>query len=66
MQNGFGFINFEFAKRTLSGIEVVYMLKKDQMVKPGISMISSFCELGDNFKIAKILIFYSGKCDRIK
>jgi putative transposase len=45
IQNGLGFKSFESAKRTLAGIEVVHMLRKNQMVKPGISMFKSFCKL---------------------
>ncbi|WP_123875930.1 DDE-type integrase/transposase/recombinase [Flavobacterium araucananum] len=45
IQNGLGFKSFESAKRTLSGIEVVHMLRKNQMVKTGISMFKSFCKL---------------------
>lgn len=45
IQNGLGFKSFESAKRTLSGIEVVHMLRKNQMVKPGKSMFKSFCKL---------------------
>ena len=45
IQNGLGFKSFESAKRTLSGIEVVHMLRKNQMVGPGISMFKSFCKL---------------------
>jgi putative transposase len=36
IQNALGFKSFESAKRTLSGIEVVYMLRKNQMVSPRI------------------------------
>lgn len=43
--NGFGFKNFESTKRTLSGIEVVHMLRKNQMFNPGITMFKSFCKL---------------------
>ncbi|WP_414655979.1 DDE-type integrase/transposase/recombinase [Flavobacterium sp.] len=43
--NGLGFKNFESAKRTLSGIEVVHMLRKNQMFNPGITMFKSFCKL---------------------
>ena len=32
-------------QRTLSGIEVVNMLRKNQMAKPGKSMFKSFCKL---------------------
>lgn len=45
IQNGLGYKNFESAKRTLSGIEVVHMLRKNQMIDPGISMFKSFCKL---------------------
>ncbi|CAD0007149.1 IS6 family transposase [Flavobacterium salmonis] len=45
IQNGLGFKSFESAKRTLSGIEVVHMLRKNQMVGPGITMFRSFCKL---------------------
>jgi putative transposase len=43
--NGLGFKNFESAKRTLSGIEVVHMLRKKQMINPGTTMFKSFCSL---------------------
>jgi len=43
--NGLGFKNFESARRTLSGIEVVYMLRKKQMINPEITMFKSFCKL---------------------
>ena len=45
IQNGLGFKSFESAKRTLSGIEVVHMLRKNQMVKPGLTIFKSFCRL---------------------
>ncbi|OXE95226.1 putative transposase [Flavobacterium araucananum] len=45
IQNGLGFKSFESARRTLSGIEVVHMLRKNQMLNPGISMFKSFCKL---------------------
>ena len=45
IQNGLGFKSFESAKRTLSGIEVVHMLRKNQMVNPGKTMFKSFCKL---------------------
>nr|WP_315156154.1 DDE-type integrase/transposase/recombinase [uncultured Flavobacterium sp.] len=44
-QNGLGFKSFESARRTLSGIEVVHMFRKNQMVTPGISMLKPFCKL---------------------
>ncbi|WP_348811319.1 IS6 family transposase [Flavobacterium maritimum] len=43
--NGLGFKNFESAKRTLSGIEVLHMLRKKQISNPGITMFKSFCSL---------------------
>ncbi|WP_166924890.1 DDE-type integrase/transposase/recombinase [Flavobacterium poyangense] len=45
IQNGFGFKSFESARRTLCGIEVVRMLRKNQMAGPRISMFKSFCKL---------------------
>ncbi|MBF4518779.1 hypothetical protein IRZ71_20685 [Flavobacterium sp. ANB] len=42
IENEFSFKNFKSAKRTLSGIEVVHMLKKDQIIITGISVIKSF------------------------
>lgn len=45
IQNGLGFKSFESAKRTLNGIEVVHMLRKNQMIKPGLTMFKSFCRL---------------------
>ncbi|KUJ59132.1 transposase [Flavobacteriaceae bacterium CRH] len=47
IQNGLGFISFESARRTLSGIEVVHMVRKNQMVRPGVTMFKSFCKLAD-------------------
>jgi len=43
--NGLGFKEFESAKRTLSGIEVVHMLRKKQLINPRITMFKSFCSL---------------------
>ncbi|WP_052483450.1 DDE-type integrase/transposase/recombinase [Flavobacterium sp. MEB061] len=45
IQNGLGFKSFESAIRTLSGIEVVHMLRKNQMVRLGLSIFKSFCKL---------------------
>jgi len=45
IQNGLGFKSFESAKRTLSGIEVVHMLRKNQMVNTGKTMFKFFCKL---------------------
>ncbi|WP_410504079.1 IS6 family transposase [Flavobacterium sp. LPB0248] len=45
IQRGLGFKNFESARRTLSGIEVVHMLRKNQMIRPEISMFKSFWKL---------------------
>ncbi|KUJ59107.1 transposase [Flavobacteriaceae bacterium CRH] len=40
-----GFKSFASARRTLAGIEVVHMLRKNQMLNPGTSMFKSFCKL---------------------
>ncbi|MFB9076094.1 IS6 family transposase [Flavobacterium procerum] len=45
IQTCLGFKSFESAGRTLAGIEVVHMLRKNQMLNPGISMFKSFCKL---------------------
>lgn len=45
IQNGLGFKNFESAKRTINGIKIVHMLRKNQMINPGITMFKSFCKL---------------------
>ena len=45
IMQGLGFKEFESAKRTLSGIEVVHMLRKNQIVNPRITMFKSFCSL---------------------
>ena len=47
IQCGLGFKSFESAKRTLSGIEVVHMLRKNQMIGSGLTMFKSFCKLAD-------------------
>jgi len=44
-QNGLGFKSFESARRTLSGIKVVHILRKNQMVGLGRSTFKSFCKL---------------------
>jgi putative transposase len=45
LQNSLGFKSFESAKRTLSEIEVIYMLRENQMINPGITIFKSFCKL---------------------
>ena len=45
IQNMLGFKNAESAARTLSGIEVVRMIKKNQLVLPMASNYHSFCSL---------------------
>ena len=40
-----GFKEFESAKRTLSGIGVVHMLRKKQLINARITMFKSFCSL---------------------
>jgi putative transposase len=56
IQNGLGFKSFESVKRTLSGMEVVQMLRKNQMAGLGITMFKSFCKLEGKF--LKYLNFY--------
>ena len=43
--NGLGFKEFEPAKRTLGGIELIRMLQKDQMVDPKSTTFASFLSL---------------------
>ena len=45
IQNMLGFKNFESAQRTLTGIEIIRMLKKDQLKSPKSSTIKSFYSL---------------------
>lgn len=45
IQNGLGFKSFESAKRTLSGIELVRMIKKGQLISQEQSMFSQFKSL---------------------
>ncbi len=45
IQHMLGFKNFESAKRTLTGIEIIRMLKKDQLKSPKSSTIKSFYSL---------------------
>ena len=45
IQNSLGFKNFESAKRTSSGIDVVHMLRKNQMINPGTTMFKSLSKL---------------------
>ncbi len=42
---GLGLKEFEAAKRTISGIEVVRMIKKNQLVNPESSTYKSFISL---------------------
>jgi len=42
---GLGFKEFESAKRTLSGIEIVHMIRKDQLISNRKSMFKSFYSL---------------------
>ena len=42
---GLGFKEFESAKRTISGIEVVRMIKKNQLLNPENSNLLSFISL---------------------
>jgi len=45
IQNMLGFKSFESAQITLSGIEIVRMIKKDQLINPRITPFGSFCSL---------------------
>ncbi len=45
IQNMLGFKNFESAQRTLAGIEIIRMIKKDQLKSPKSSTIKSFYSL---------------------
>ena len=45
IQQGLGFKEFESARRTISGIEVVRMIKKGQLFNQRKSMFNSFCSL---------------------
>jgi len=42
---GLGFKNFESARRTLTGIEIVHMIKKNQLNNQEQSMFKSFTSL---------------------
>ena len=42
---GLGFKEFESAKRTIAGIEIVHMIKKNQMISQGETMFDSFTAL---------------------
>lgn len=43
--NGLGFKSFESARRTIAGIEIVRMIKKNQLLNERISPFKSFCSL---------------------
>ena len=43
IQQGLGFKEFESARRTLSGIEIVRMIKKNQLIGQDKTMFKSFC-----------------------
>ena len=40
-----GFKEFEAAQRTLAGIEIINMIRKDQILKPSSSTFKTFCTL---------------------
>ncbi len=44
-RTGFGFKDFESARRTITGIEIVHMIKKDQLNSQERSMFKSFYSL---------------------
>jgi putative transposase len=45
IQQGLGFKEFESARRTLAGIEIVIMIKKNQLIGQDQSMFKSFKSL---------------------
>ena len=45
IMQGLGFKEFESAKRTISGIEIIRMIKKDQLLNPKSSTFKSFISL---------------------
>ncbi len=45
IQQGLGFKDFESARRTIAGLEIVYMLKKNQLNTQEQSMFKSFYSL---------------------
>ncbi|HUS86788.1 MAG TPA: IS6 family transposase [Bacteroidales bacterium] len=45
IQQGLGFKDSESARRTLTGIEIVHMIKKNQLITQEKSMFKSFCSL---------------------
>ena len=45
IQQGLGFKDFESARRTITGIEIVHMIKKDQLNTQERSMFKSFYSL---------------------
>ncbi|PWJ88105.1 DDE superfamily endonuclease [Flavobacterium araucananum] len=49
IQNGLGFKSFGSAKRTLSGIEVVHMLRKNQMIDQGYLCLNHSVNWRGNF-----------------
>ena len=45
IMQGLGFKNFDSAKRTIAGIEIVHMIKKNQLLNPKSSSYKSFISL---------------------
>ncbi|MBE9490538.1 MAG: DDE-type integrase/transposase/recombinase, partial [Bacteroidetes bacterium] len=45
IMQGLGFKEFESAKRTIAGIEIIRMIKKDQLLNPKCSTYKSFISL---------------------
>ncbi len=45
VQNMLGFKSFESASRTLTGIEIVTMIKKEQVTFPEVNNFKTFCSL---------------------
>ncbi|MNK66003.1 hypothetical protein D3C87_853160 [compost metagenome] len=46
VQNSLAFKNFESARRTLSGIEVIQMLRKNQLISPSDNYVQIILQTG--------------------
>jgi putative transposase len=57
---------FESASRTLNGIEIVRMIKKQQVTFPGSTDYKTFCSLAAKakFQIINFLFFFT-RCDKV-
>jgi hypothetical protein len=52
-----GFKSFESASRTLAGIEMVRMIKKEQVVSPAATSYKTFCSLAALSIVSKFVFF---------